>query len=266
VIKRVDRGKNHWYIDEDTGERIPGVTTILKNLPKDALINWSASSTAEYAIDNWDRLSELAPSARLKELMGARFAARDAAANRGTQVHRLAERLVKGEQVKVPDALVGYVESYVRFLDEYDVQPILVEAVVHSATHNYCGTLDLAADMLDPDDTDQRVTAMVDIKTSRSGIFGETALQLGAYAFADHWVDPDARAEYEIPQCDRFAGVHVRADGYDVVPLEVGPLQHRQFLYLMQVAEFVATSRDLVGTPVSSPHLSTYQLTEVGNE
>jgi hypothetical protein len=266
VIKRVNRGKNHWYIDEDTGERIPGVTTILKNLPKDALINWAATSTAEYAIDNWDTLSELSPSGRLKKLQGARWEARDAASNRGTQVHKLAERLVKGEQVKVPDELVGYVESYVRFLDEYDVQPILVEAVVHSATHNYCGTLDLIADMLDPDDPEQRVIAMPDIKTSRSGIYGETALQLAAYYYADHWIDLDARAECEIPKVDRFGGVHVRADGYDFVPLEVGPLQHRQFLYLMQVAEFVATSRDLVGAPVSSPHLSTYQLVEVGNE
>ena len=266
MIKRVNRGKNHWYVDEDTGERIPGVTTILKNLPKDALINWAASSTAEYAVDNWDTLTELAPSARLKKLNGARWEAKDAASNRGTQVHKLAERLVKGEEVKVPDELTGYVESYVRFLDEYDVQPVLVEAVVHSATHNYCGTLDLVADMLNPDDPEQRVTAMVDIKTSRSGIFGETALQLAAYNYADHYIDIDARAEYEIPAVDMFAGVHVRADGYDVVPLEVGQLQHRQFLYLMQVAEFVATSRDLVGEPVSSPHVSTYRLVEASDE
>lgn len=259
MIKRVNRGKNHWYVDEDTGERIPGVTTILKNLPKDALINWAASSTAEYAVDNWDRLSDLAPSARLKELQGARYAAKDAAANKGTKVHKLAERLVTGEEVPIPEGLEGHVESYVRFLNEFDVQPVLVEALVYSPTHGYCGTLDLIADLIDPDDPDHRLRWLLDIKTNRSGIFGETALQLSGYRYAEVWVEDDG-TEHDLPDVDMAGAVHVRADGYSLVPLVVTETQHRQFLYAAQVADFVANSRDLVGEPVESPHTSTYRL------
>lgn len=266
MIRRVDRGRNHWYEDADTGLRVPGVTKLVGDgLPKPALINWAANATAEAAVDNWDRLSELAPSARLKELQGARYAVRDAAANRGTAVHNLAEKLVAGERVTVPDELAGHVESYVRFLDEFDVRPILVERTVHSAEHNYCGTFDLIAELVDPDDPEpdpelrRRQTWLLDIKTNRSGIFGEVALQLAAYRYAEVYVDDDG--EYDMPEVDMCGGVHVRADGYDLIPVEAGPAQHRAFLYVAQVAAFAAGSRDLVGEPIASPTASTYRLT-----
>jgi hypothetical protein len=266
VITRVDRGRNHWYIDTDTDQRVPGVTSFTSDgLPKPALINWAGSATAEYAVDHWDELAELTPSVRLKTLQGARYASRDAAANKGTQVHKLAEKLVQGDRVTVPDELAGYVESYVRFLDEYDVRPVLVERTVYSAQHHYCGTFDLIAELLDPDDPEpdpeqrQRQTWLLDVKTSRSGIFGETALQLAAYRFAEVWIDEDG-AQFEMPEVDLCGGVHVRADGYDLIPLEVEPLQHRQFLYVQQVAQFMAGARELVGEPVASPHASTYRL------
>ncbi|MQB00520.1 MAG: hypothetical protein GEU78_09555 [Actinobacteria bacterium] len=266
TIKRVDRGKNHWYVDTETGDRVPGVTTITDGgLPKKALINWAANATAEAAIDRWDELAELTPSVRLKTLQGARYAVKDAAAKQGTKVHNLAEKLVHGERVTVPDEIAGHVQSYTRFLDEFDVRPILVEKTVHSATHNYCGTFDLIADLLNPDDPEpdpeqrNRITALLDLKTNRSGIFGETALQLAGYRYADMWVDDDGN-EYEIPEVDMCGAVHVRTDGYSLIPLEVTPLQHRQFLYVQQVAQFDQTSRELVGEPIEPPYASTYRL------
>jgi hypothetical protein len=266
TIHRVDRGKNHWYVDNDTGDRVPGVTGFTdKGVPKPALTNWAGEVTAEYAVDNWDHLATLAPSVRLKTLKGARYAVKDAAANKGTKVHKLAERLVAGEQVAIPEGLEGHVQSYVRFLDEFDVQPVLVERTVYSSQFRYCGTFDLIADLLDPDDPEpdpalrQRRRWLLDIKTNRSGIFGETALQLAAYRYAAVWVDDDG-AEFEMPEVELTGGVHVRADGYSLVPVETGPFQHRQFLYAMQMAQFTETSRELVGEPVISPYTSTYRL------
>jgi hypothetical protein len=267
TIVRREYGKNHGYVDTDTGARIPGVTTIIGNgVPKPALINWAASATAEYAVDNWATLTEKTPSVRLKELTGARYAVSDTAANKGTKVHALAEKLVQGESVAVPEGLEGHVESYVRFLDDFDVQPILVERVCWSPTHNYCGTFDLIADLLDPDDLEpdpnlrRRLRWFLDIKTNRSGIFGETALQLAAYRYAEVWIDDDG-SEQEMPEVDRVGAVHVRADGYDLRPLVAGPEQHRAFLYAQQVAAFVDTSRELVGEAIISPQTSTYRLT-----
>lgn len=266
-IRRVDRGKSHHYVDTDTGARVPGVTTILGDgIPKPALINWAASATIDYAIDNWDNLSAKAPSVRSKELSGARYAVKDAAANRGTQVHNLAEKLVHGDRVAIPDGLDGHVQSYVRFLDEFDVRPVLVERTLYSATHGYCGTFDLIADLLDPDDPEpnaelrQRVRWLLDIKTNRSGIFGETALQLAAYRYADVWIDEANDTEEPLPDVERTGAIHVRADGYSLVPVEAGPVQFRQFLYAAQVAQFVNTSRELVGDPVISPLTSIFRL------
>jgi hypothetical protein len=262
-IKRVNHGRYHSYVDTDTGLKIPSVTTITGDgVPKPALINWAGNATAEYAVDHWNELADLPPSKRLKVLQGARYADRDAAANRGTQVHKMGQKLVAGERVTIPDGLEGHVQSYVRFLDDFDVQPVLVEAVVVSHTHKICGTLDLLGDLIDPDDPDpepRRVRWLLDLKTSRSGVFGESALQLAGYRFSDCWVDGDGK-EYDMPEVERTGVVHIRADGYDLVPVEAGEAQYRAFLYAQQIGRFVADSRELIGEPIVSPTASTYRL------
>lgn len=267
TIRRVNRGKSHHYVDDATGHRVPGVTTILGDgIPKPALINWAANATIEYAIDNWEDLTGKTPSVRTKELSGARYAAKDVAANRGTQVHGIAEKLIRGDRVAIPDGLAGYVESYVRFLDEFDARAVLVERTCYNAAHAYCGTFDLVADLLDPDDPEpdpnlrRRVRWLLDIKTNRSGIFGETALQLAAYRHAEVWIDEDQGTEHDMPEVERAGAIHVRADGYSLVPVEAGDIQFRQFLYAQQIAQFTATSRELVGEPVISPLTSTFRL------
>jgi hypothetical protein len=46
-IRRVDTAKGHYYRDA-TGQRVPGVTTIIGDgVPKPALINWAANAAAE---------------------------------------------------------------------------------------------------------------------------------------------------------------------------------------------------------------------------
>lgn len=265
TITRRNAGKGHTYWDDSTGEkvRIPGVTTILKALPKDALINWAASTTADYALNNWDDLANKPVATRLKELNKARYADVDKASGRGTAVHKLAEKLVKGDAVKAPDEIAGHVQSYVRFLDDFNVQPIVVEGVVANLKHRYCGTLDLIADLdVWEDATAQYVTErwLIDLKTSRSGIFGETALQLAPYRYAEFYIDPVTGEELDVPVVDRCGAVHIRDDGYDLIPVEAEQEQFRTFLYVQQVARFVENSRDLVGLPIVPPTTSTFRL------
>lgn len=246
-IRRKETAKGHYYVDADN-QRVPGVTTILGDgLPKKALINWAANSTAEYTIDHWDELGDLSASKRLKKLQGARYEEKDLAANRGTEVHDLAEKLVKGEEVDVPDLLAGYVESYVQLLDDFQVQPVLVEITVMSHSYGYAGTLDLIADF---PTLGKRL--LCDLKTNRSGIFGETALQLAGYRFADTYVD-ESGAEVPMIEVDGCAAIHVRADGADLIPVTAEERQLRQFRYAQQVAEFDKHSRDLIGNPVPPP-------------
>jgi hypothetical protein len=255
-IRRKDTAKGHYYSDAN-GARVPGVTTIQdKGLPKPALITWSGDATAEYAIDHWDELGALAPAARLKRLKRARYEEVDKAKNRGTEVHRAAEQLLAGKSVKVPEEIAGHVESYARFLDEFKVEPVHVEFSVVSYRWSYAGTSDLCAHLTLPERG--RVLALADLKTSRSGIFGDSALQLAGYRFADKWiVDGEEIEPVEVEFC---FGIHVRADGYDLIPVEVGPQEHKDFLYCMRVGQFVGRSRDLIGPPIIAPTTSTFRL------
>jgi hypothetical protein len=257
-VRRKQAGRNHYYVDGND-VRLPGVTTILGNgLPKKALIDWSANATADYAVNNWDELGEMPVADRLTKLKRARYDVRDTAAKRGTEVHTIGEQLVRGEEVVVPEALRGHTEAYVKFLDDFDVQPHLVEFVVASYRYGYAGTADLMATLTMPDGSKARW--LLDIKTNRSGVFGETALQLAAYRYADIYIDtglpemhgPKGIEEPVIP-VDRCGVVHVRADGYSLVPVEAGEEQLRAFRYVQQVGNFDADSRSLIGEPIEPP-------------
>lgn len=245
TLKRINRGRGHSYTMD--GEPVDGVTSLLKVIDKPALQNWAANATITYAIANWDELTKLPPYEKDKVLRGARFKDRDAAANQGTKVHNLAEHLVHGERVDVPDALAGHVESYVRFLNEWDPEPMLTETVVASRRHRYAGTLDLVA-MVGGE------VWLFDIKTSRSGIYPETALQLAAYRHADCWLDSDGtEAPMDAVNITRSAAIHVRSDGYDVIPLRSDERVYRDFLHVAWVARMTQRWDDWRGDPVSAP-------------
>ena len=240
--KRIDRisfGKPTHHYEDANGKRIPGVTTILNDgLPKPALINWAANATAEAAVNRWDELSDMGPADRLKILKGARYADRDAAAKRGTEVHALAEQLIVGHSVTVPDELRGHVEAYVKFLDDWQPDPVLTEVAVVNYTHGYAGTLDMVFDC-----RDGRILA--DIKTTRSGIYGETALQLAAYRYAEVYLHKGL--EVEMPEVQESWAIWVRADGYTVIPVDTSPAVFDDF------RRVAATSR-------AAKRLSTYVL------
>jgi hypothetical protein len=273
-IQRKNTAKGHYYVDLDAGnERVPGVTTILGDgLPKPALMNWAATATAAYAVDQWDTLAGLPMSERLKKIEGGRWAARDAAAARGTAVHAMAERLVAGEKVTVPDAITGYVQACVSLLDDFAVRAMHVESVVYSETHRHVGTCDLIAEFLLPDMPEydhipRRANgyslALVDWKTSKSGIFGDVALQLAAYRHSEFLIDA-AEQIIEMPDVDFTEGIHLRPDGgYSLVPLTTDADVYHDFLYVKEVARTVSGLRDLVWAPIVPPTASAYVLARV---
>ena len=156
----------------------------------------------------------------------------------------------------MPEEIAGHVESYSRFLDEFRVEPVHVEFSCVSYRWSYAGTADLCAYLQLPEHG--RSLMLLDLKTSRSGVFGETALQLAGYRYADVWVIDGE--EIDPPAIEYCAGIHVRADGYDLIPVEAGEDQHKALLYARQVGMFAAGSRDLIGAPIVSPTTSTFRL------
>jgi hypothetical protein len=246
VTKRINSGRGHYY--KLDGQKADGVTTILGDgVPKPALTAWAAREVATFAADNLELLAQLERDARIDLLKGSPYRDRERAARRGTEVHRLGERLVMGDEVEVPEELAGHVDSYVRFLDEWDVRAEHVELVVGHRRHRYMGSLDLIATLADGR------RWLLDLKTTRSGIYSEVALQLAAYRFAEFCLGDDG-TEYPMPTVDACGAVWVRADGYDLVPVDAGPATFRTFLYVREVARLKSADH-LIGDVLTPPPL-----------
>lgn len=213
------------------GEWVIGVTTVLgQAIPKPALPKWAAKTVAEYVARNPETVQGLWAAgenptiAALKEIP---YQQRDDAANRGTEVHDLAERYLKGEEIVVPDAIAGHVEACADFIKDWNIQPVLVEETVGSRIHKYAGKLDLVAD------SKYAPRSIFDWKTTRSGIFFETAFQLAAYAFAEFYGEDGNEHPMSALGIESAYAVHIRADGYEVVPMEFGFHVFDEFIHLL---------------------------------
>lgn len=271
--RRRNYGNGHGYYLDGTEIKGRGVTTLLGNgFPKNALQYWAAKEVATAAVDErdiWEPLAERARDAAWEYLKEAPFRDRDAAARRGTEVHRLAEQLQSGQEVEVPEPLAGHVDSYLSFRDDWQPEDEIVEGVVVNRTQIYMGTFDsiatlpgfaeVASRQLRTEVTGDRV--LYDIKTSRSGVYPEVALQLAAYRYAETFLDdPDGETEEQpMPEVDACAVLHVRADGYDLYPVLADQRAFRAFLYVVQTANFIGTWKDpgwgstLIGETLPAP-------------
>lgn len=255
LTRIINRGNGHSYLLD--GEKCPGVTTIIKEgFPAPGLIYWSGDAVSEYVIERLqpkdghvfaddlvsdlrtlndqrkkpERLGDFSRLGLTKVLSGVPNSKRDTAGALGTKVHGLAEQLARGEEIEVADEVKGHVESYVRFLDEFHPSNALLERVVVSRSRRYMGKLDMIADF------PGYGRGLVDIKTKRSAPYGDTALQLAGYRYAETLITEDGAGEEPMPEVDWCGVVWVRADGYDVIPFTVDVAAFRIFLYVKEVA------------------------------
>ena len=164
---------------------------------------------------------------------------------RGTAVHDYAARMIAGESVDVPDEYIGHVDACLDFLSDWQISELAVEAVVvnrgnDAGVGRYMGCLDLLAYPSSPSrDGD---LWLFDWKTGASGIWPEAALQLAAYAHAQTMLAPDGE-EITFPHVEAAAAVWLKADGYEVRPVDIGDDTFRDFLYVQQVARFAKADR-----------------------
>jgi len=240
------------------GKRVPGVTTVLGVLAKDGLKYAAANETAAWALTHRDDIEAMGDTAWLKTASRVFQEVWNASATRGSQVHAIAERLVWGEPVPDedpdglpwPDDVRRMGEQVARFMDTWDVDPILVERPVFHEGHGWAGRPDLVADLKD------RARWLIDYK-SGTGVYPETALQVGAYGQATHVQVPGPDGELRddpFPKVDRYGVLHVRPDTWTLHPLKVDRSTYATFRHLQQAYPWTRVKADtIVGAALPTP-------------
>ena len=243
------------------GKPVTGVTTILNGgIPKPALVWWAGGVVAKFVADpdNADKVAELLAGdqdSAVKFLQLLPNKERDSAAERGTEVHDLAEKLATTGEVDAPEELVGFIEGYLDFLDRWQITPALVEVVLANREHWYSGKVDLLATsplLMSAADIAAGKVIQIDLKTSK-GVYMETALQTAAYARAEFYMDggkevpmPEVVKNFvgHVTPMDR-EGINARYEGSplgtSLYPLATSPAEidehFRQFLHAKAVHE-----------------------------
>lgn len=245
--KTTSKGRTYQWRDET----FDSVTTILSGgIPKPALTNWAAKSVAEYVVENLAKVSAIAqddPAAAIDLCKGSPWRQRDKAADVGSTVHQIAELHVLGmplpDESSLDPAVAPVLVWFEKFLAEWNPTYELSEATVYSRRYGYAGTLDAIFTL--PDGR----RFLCDYKTGRA-IYGEVALQLAAYRYADFIGLPDG-SEVEMPEVDGCVALHLTSTGYQLVPVEAGPDELKMFRFAQQVRWFVNDrSRQVLGAPM----------------
>ena len=252
VALGVTRDERHVYGFNDgktVHYPIPSVTTIIKLIDKSGpLVGWAKRETAASAVRNLDALmamrKEGGPQAAIDWLKTIPDYQRDRAADRGSNVHAIAEQIIRGQKPEIPEELGPYVASYHAFLREWQPKFIAVEQMVVSLRHDYAGTFDAFA-------TIGNERWLLDLKTS-AGVYSETALQLAAYGAAEFIGRPGDPKRYHVPRAQRFGVIHVTPEGAELVPYAVDRGTFNAFLRAREVWAWTqGPAKTVVGKPLS---------------
>jgi hypothetical protein len=207
-----------WNSGSSVHGPLPSATTVLRVVDRSGpLVGWARREVAACAVRNLDVLARMRESggdaAAVNWLKTIPDFKRDSAADVGSRVHRLVEQLARGAEPEVTPEEAPYVAAYRDFLDAHQPRFLAVEEMVVSLKHGYAGTLDAIAVI-------GGETWLLDVKTG-SGLYGETGLQLAAYAGAQFIGRPGIPRRFRLPRATRFGVIHVRPDGARLVEYHV---------------------------------------------
>ncbi len=233
-----------WRCSDGSTETYTSVTTILNRvLAKPAIMPWALKVAGEYVRDHLPSLQAVHredPDAVVQLVKGAPWSQRDAAAERGTLVHALAEAFTLGQTPRVTPELAGHLAMWKDWVATKHVKFLMSEATVYSRQMGYAGTLDAIAE------TDDGLL-LIDYKTSKD-VYPEAAYQLSAYACADFVGLPDG-TEQELPSVDGLAVVRLAEDDWDMVPVALCPVEWSAILVLYRASE----RHNLIGASLGGP-------------
>lgn|SRR5678816_1489476 len=244
----IARSADHYYTYQ--GERYPGVTGILSVLDKSGpLMNWAARQTAEASVDmalapsgEFDNalyalLTNVGRDGAIKALTSRSSWTNDQAKDLGTDVHAMAELVVRGEPTpSMAEPTRKRVLGYAEWWKNSGWTLRLTEAMVVFPTHRYGGTFDLLCY-----DRDGK-TVLADIKTGK-GVYKEAALQLAAYGLAPIVAPTGSPTAYPMPAVDRYVVLHVTLEGVREIEINVGTAEHMAWLACIDLHSWVESMK-----------------------
>ena len=254
-VSTIKRGGSRFYVHPQTHEKVPGVTSVINMLPKPWLRYWAAKLVAEEAVRDVQALSTLVEynsEGAVDYLKRAPDRVIRKAARTGSAAHEVFEQMALGHE---PDytALDAELEPFARHFNEFlqAAQPefMHLEETVWSESEEYAGSFDAIA-------TIGGETVFLDWKTTRSGIHPEVGIQLAAYRNAEYILTQDGSREV-LPAAVGGAVVHVRPEGWQLVPVACGHAQFDTFLALLDIFDYDREDkRQVVGLPIAgSEHI-----------
>jgi PD-(D/E)XK nuclease superfamily len=187
MLKREYRKYGRCYVDGE-GHEFPGVTSIL-NVMEKKLDWWKMDVSGNYILDQieavhrgerlYDRKKILAEGKKAPDNY------RDLKGAQGTRIHKVIEKRLNNEDITVQrkkdvklSAIMFQIEKWI---DDNELEPVLVEAYLLSREHGYAGAVDLVARQNSKKYGPQLI--LVDMKTGRS-LQREHTWQMAAYATA----------------------------------------------------------------------------------
>lgn len=241
------RGGSRFYVHPDSGDKVPGVTSVLNMLPKPFLKAWAAKMVATEAVegfDAWRHMAERDPEGAIDYLKRTPDRTTRKAADTGTAAHGIFEALARDEPIGAltPD-LQPFADHFRDFLDTVQPEFLALEDTVWSEKHGYAGSFDALMKI-------QGEMVWADNKTTRSGVYPEVALQLAAYSRADYILDGDSGEQHLLPYARRGCVVHVRPEGWALYEVPITDEVFEVFLNLRRVFDWDKSSRQIVGKPV----------------
>jgi len=208
------------------GDAIMSVTKALKVLDKAGLVWWAAGMAAEHIFENWsvDRsYSDEQKLALVREAYMKHRAAKEAKAEKGSEVHNFAEAFVLGKKPPMPDDpnIRNGANAFMKWWAETELEPIKTEGMAYSKKLDIAGRIDLVAKSKNP-------------KSRRNGyhIVDYKAVsmykRLRSFEYASYQANPEGWPKYKkfIPSPDGFAidkksGEKVRYPVFDGPILQV---------------------------------------------
>lgn len=265
------------------GETFWSVTTIISGGVPKHLQNWAAKSVAELAYSDvtergkralraWERsgradlrdrqalgqLRSIKPDRltprdfALRWLKGAPDRIRDAARDRGSDIHAASEDLVLAyarEAVQLiiaddfdepswPDEIVPYMANgFLAWVRDFRPRFLASEFTIYHRAQKYAGTGDTVVDIVLPKYGPRAQRVLIDYK-SGNRIYPEVALQLAALRRGEFIGLPDGLTEAPMLDVDLTAVLHIRPNGYAFLEVDTSEPVFNAFLYAREVYRF----------------------------